>query len=169
MGGQPKSCMVEMWALNMTREENAYFTLLIVISLTQGLVRDLVCWQGFINSFQDSLTRQLAESVRIDRRGSNILNSRSEYYRCQVPRLQIDQEVWNLKEKDREKDKSRKENAKKDDDNDSEQPENEAPGITAPKALEEDKDSEEEVRNRIEEASRRLESKRKGTSEGRKT
>ena len=83
-----------------------------------------------INSFQDPLTRQLAESVRIDRRGSDILNSRSEYSRCRVPRLQIDQEVWNLKEKDREKDKSRKENAKKDDENDSEQPEKEAPGIT---------------------------------------
>ena len=36
-----------------------------------------------IISFQDPLTRQLAESVRIEKGGSQILNSRSEYSRCQ--------------------------------------------------------------------------------------
>ena len=47
-----------------------------------------------IASFSDPLTRQLAESVRIDRRGMEILNSRSEYSRCRVPRLQLDMEGW---------------------------------------------------------------------------
>ena len=40
-----------------------------------------------IRSFQDPLSRQLSEAVRIDLRGENILNSRTEYSRCRVPRL----------------------------------------------------------------------------------
>ena len=46
-----------------------------------------------LSSFQDPLTRQLAESVRIEREGSQILNSRSEYSRCRVPRLMLTQQA----------------------------------------------------------------------------
>ena len=47
-----------------------------------------------ISTFGDPLTRQIAESVRIERSGIEILNSRSEYSRCRVPRLRIDMEGW---------------------------------------------------------------------------
>ena len=50
-----------------------------------------------VSSFSDPMTRQLAESVRIERRGENTLNSKSEYSRCRVPRLKIDKEVWSKK------------------------------------------------------------------------
>ena len=50
-----------------------------------------------VASFQDPLTRQIAESVRIDRGGEAILNSKSEYSRCRVPRLRIDMEGWKKK------------------------------------------------------------------------
>jgi hypothetical protein len=45
-------------------------------------------------SFRDALTRQLSEAVRIELRGENILNSKSEFNRCKVPRLKIDLEGW---------------------------------------------------------------------------
>ena len=47
-----------------------------------------------VGSFQDALTRQVAEAVRIELRGENVLNSRSEYTRCRIPRLVIDQDEW---------------------------------------------------------------------------
>ena len=47
--------------------------------------------------FGDPLTRQLSESVRIEKRGINILNSKSEYSRCRVPRLRVDMEEWKTK------------------------------------------------------------------------
>ena len=47
-----------------------------------------------VGSFQDALTRQVAEAVRIDLRGENVLNSKSEYTRCRIPRLVIDQAEW---------------------------------------------------------------------------
>ena len=47
-----------------------------------------------IQTFRDPLSRQLAEAVRIDLRGEDVLNSRSEYSRCRVPRLRIDMEDW---------------------------------------------------------------------------
>ena len=50
-----------------------------------------------ISSFQDPLTRQLSEAVRIEQRGPDILNSRSEFNRCKVPRLRIETEAWNNK------------------------------------------------------------------------
>jgi hypothetical protein len=50
-----------------------------------------------ISSFGDPLTHQLSESVRIEKRGINILNSKSEYSRCQVPRLRVDMEEWKTK------------------------------------------------------------------------
>ena len=40
-----------------------------------------------VASFSDLITRQLAESVMIERRGMEIFNSMSEYSRCRVPRL----------------------------------------------------------------------------------
>jgi hypothetical protein len=49
---------------------------------------------SIISTFQDPLTRQLAESVRIEKGGENILNSKSEYSLCRVPRLVIDMEGW---------------------------------------------------------------------------
>ena len=45
-----------------------------------------------IKSFQDPLSHQLAEAVRIDLRGKNMLNSKAEYSCCRVPRLIIDME-----------------------------------------------------------------------------
>ena len=51
-----------------------------------------------VASFKDALTRQIAESVRIDRRGSGVLNSRTEYSRCRLPRLTIDRSEWELAE-----------------------------------------------------------------------
>ena len=47
-----------------------------------------------ISSFGDPLTRQLSESVRIEQRGANILNSKAEYSRCRVPRLKVNMEEW---------------------------------------------------------------------------
>jgi hypothetical protein len=47
-----------------------------------------------VSSFKDALTRQVAESVRIDIRGQNVLNSRTEFSRCHLPRLTIDLEEW---------------------------------------------------------------------------
>ena len=50
-----------------------------------------------IQCFKDPLTRQLSEAVRIELRGSDILNSKSEYSRCRVPRLTVDMEGWKTK------------------------------------------------------------------------
>ena len=43
-----------------------------------------------VRSFQDPLTRQLSEAVRIELRGEEILNSKAEYSRCRVSRLRVD-------------------------------------------------------------------------------
>ena len=51
-----------------------------------------------MQTFQDPLTCQLAEAVRIDLRGEGILNSKAEYSRCRVPRLKEDMEGWKKKE-----------------------------------------------------------------------
>ena len=40
------------------------------------------------------MTRQISESVRIDLRGENVLNSRTEYSRCRLPRLTLDKDEW---------------------------------------------------------------------------
>ena len=44
---------------------------------------------------------QLAEAVRIELRGEDILNSKAEFSRCRVPRLRINMEGWkeNVKKK----------------------------------------------------------------------
>ena len=47
-----------------------------------------------VASFKDALTRQIAEAVRIERRGMGVLNSKSEFSRCHLPRLTIDIEEW---------------------------------------------------------------------------
>ena len=55
-----------------------------------------------IQSFMDPLSRQLAEAVRIERRGLEILNSKSEFSRCRVPRLVINLEEWKTKSKEKD-------------------------------------------------------------------
>ena len=56
-----------------------------------------------ISSYRDPLTRQVSEAVRIEMRGGNTLNSKTEYNRCRIPRLVIDQEVWQkMKMKEKE-------------------------------------------------------------------
>ena len=52
-----------------------------------------------IGKYQDAMTRQIAEAVIIDLRGEYVLNSKSEYSRCRIPRLVIDQEEWRIKKK----------------------------------------------------------------------
>ena len=66
-----------------------------------------------IRSFQDPLTRQLAEAVRIELSGEEILNSKSEFNRCRVPRLKINLEEWGIKKKEFErKDEGKEKEAK---------------------------------------------------------
>ena len=56
-----------------------------------------------VSSYRDPLTRQVGEAVRIEMRGGNTLNSKTEYNRCRLPRLTIDQEVWQvMKRKEKE-------------------------------------------------------------------
>ena len=50
-----------------------------------------------VGSFTDALSRQLSEAVRIDLRGGGVLNSKTEYSRCRVPRLVVDMEEWKKK------------------------------------------------------------------------
>ena len=47
-----------------------------------------------VSFFKSALTRQIAEAVRIRRRGGegSILNSKSEYNRCHIPRLQLEEQ-----------------------------------------------------------------------------
>ena len=50
-----------------------------------------------VSSYRDALSRQLGEAVRIELRGSGVLNSKAEYSRCRVPRLTINKEEWAIK------------------------------------------------------------------------
>ena len=50
-----------------------------------------------VGSFKDALSRQLSESVRIDLRGGGVLNSKTEYSRCRIPRLVVDMDEWKRK------------------------------------------------------------------------
>ena len=52
---------------------------------------------------RDSLTRQISESLRIDLRGGGVLNSKTEYSRCRLPRLTVDMEEWRSKKKEEKK------------------------------------------------------------------
>ena len=56
-----------------------------------------------VSSFQDAMTRQISESVRIDMRGGGVLNSKTEYSRCRLPRLVIDNEEWKKAKKEERK------------------------------------------------------------------
>ena len=49
---------------------------------------------AIIKSFQDPLSHQLSEAVKIDLRGENILNSKTEYSQCRVPCLTVGLEGW---------------------------------------------------------------------------
>ena len=49
---------------------------------------------SIIQSFQDHMTRQLAEAVRIELRGAGVLNSKAEYNRSRVPRMRVFLEGW---------------------------------------------------------------------------
>ena len=46
-----------------------------------------------VASFRDALSRQL---IRIDLRGGNVLNYKSEYTRCKISRLVINKEEWEI-------------------------------------------------------------------------
>ena len=56
-----------------------------------------------VGSFRDALTRQISESVRIDLRGGGVLNSKTEYSRCRIPRLVVDVEEWSRKKAEESK------------------------------------------------------------------
>ena len=64
---------------------------------------DLLAPQKFsfkiVRTFKDPLTRQISEAVRIDLKGEGILNSKAEYSRCRIPRLRVDMEEWQEKQK----------------------------------------------------------------------
>ena len=47
-----------------------------------------------VGFYKTALSRQIGEAVRIDRRGGagNILNSKSEYDRCRIPRLVLEEQ-----------------------------------------------------------------------------
>jgi Uri superfamily endonuclease len=49
-----------------------------------------------VKTFGDALSRQKSESVRIDLRGENVINSKTEYSRCRLPRLAIDKNEWRV-------------------------------------------------------------------------
>ena len=49
-----------------------------------------------VATFQDALTRQIAEAVRIQMRGEGVLNSKAEYSRCSLPRLVIEKPDWEV-------------------------------------------------------------------------
>ena len=56
-----------------------------------------------IRSFKDAMTRQISEAVRIELRGEGVLNSKSEYSRCRLPRLVIDHDGWKKSKQDEKK------------------------------------------------------------------
>ena len=56
-----------------------------------------------IKSFPDALSRQIAESVRIDMRGGQVLNSKTVYSRCRLPRLTVEKQEWELREEERDR------------------------------------------------------------------
>ena len=61
-----------------------------------------------ISSFSDPLTRQILEAVRIEQSGDLLLNSKSEFNRCRVPRLKIDMEGWKAGKEREKQEKIRK-------------------------------------------------------------
>ena len=55
-----------------------------------------------VKRFQDSLSRQVSESVRIDLR-EEVLNSKSVYSRNRLPRLEIEKTDWEKEDELRQK------------------------------------------------------------------
>ena len=55
-----------------------------------------------VKNFKDCLSRQVAESVRIDLRGS-VINSKTVYSRNRLPRLEVEKPEWERAEEDRRK------------------------------------------------------------------
>ena len=51
-----------------------------------------------IGSYRDALSRQVAEAVRIELRGDDVLNSKSEFNRSKLPRLTINRDDWLFKQ-----------------------------------------------------------------------
>ena len=47
-----------------------------------------------VGTYRDALSRQVPEAVRIELRGDEILNSKSEFNRCRLPRLTINRDDW---------------------------------------------------------------------------
>ena len=66
-----------------------------------------------VKSFQDPLSRQVAESVRIDLRGENILNSKTVYSRNKLPRLVVQKEDWELRKELKEREDKETERKRK--------------------------------------------------------
>ena len=56
-----------------------------------------------VRSFKDSLSRQVAESIRIDLRGEGVLNSKTVYSRNRLPRLQVEKSEWEREDEERRK------------------------------------------------------------------
>ena len=46
-----------------------------------------------VRTFRSALARQVAEAVRIRRRGGDVINSKGVYNRCKLPRLVVEQEL----------------------------------------------------------------------------
>ena len=104
---------------------------------------------NLISSFKDALTRQISEAVRIERGRVEILNSKSEFNRCRIPRLRIDLEGWNImKKKGVEQDGNKEQEISEADTGDKESDR-----------------MDEEILNRAEEVGRREETKRKQVDE----
>ena len=67
MEGKDDSHMIKHWRLSHPDlQEPPKFNIMVVAS------------------FQDAMSRQLSEAVRIDLRGENVLNSKSEYSKCKL-------------------------------------------------------------------------------------
>ena len=58
-----------------------------------------------VSRFRDCLTRQVAEAVRIHRRSSMVLNSKTEYSRCHIPRLVTEVREEELEKRDKNLDR----------------------------------------------------------------
>ena len=67
---------------------------------------------NIVGKFQDAMSRQLSESIRIELRGEKVLNSKSEYSRSRIPRLVVEKDDLELnaekKRKVEEKEKAEK-------------------------------------------------------------
>ena len=55
-----------------------------------------------VGTYKDSLSRQIAESVRIDMR-VEVLNSKSVYSRNRLPRLEVEKTEWEKEDEERRK------------------------------------------------------------------